>query len=253
MLPVLQIGPLALQTYPLALLLAGWLALALSGRIARRLGIDDDHVYNAGLYALIAGVIVGRLAHVIAYWQAYRTQPLEIFGFNTQAFLLWPGLAGALAVGGWYINRHKLPLIRFLDALAPGLLVGLAVAATGALLVGRVPGAPADLPWSVDLWGVRRHPSQLYETLVLLGVAAVVLWLIWQGSRAGAPALVSLLGYGLMQWLLEPFRAESATILGGLRAAQVIGLGLALLALWGLGTGQRPEPGSVEEGGSAGL
>lgn len=231
MLPVLQIGPLAIQTYPLALLLAGWLALSVSGRAARRLGMEDDHVYNAGLYALIASVIAARFGHVIVYWQAYRTQPLEIFGFNTQAFLFWPGLIAAFAMGGWYIRRHRLPLVRFLDALAPGLLVGLALAAVGALLAGRAPGAAAELPWSVNLWGVRRHPGQLYEAAALLGSAAIVIAMIRRGGPAGMPALVALLGYGLTRWLLEPFRAESVTILGGVRLAQVVGLGLALIAL----------------------
>lgn len=234
MLPVLQIGPFTLPTYPFALLLAGWLALAVSGRAARRFGMDDDHVYNAGLYALIGGFIVGRLAHVIIYWQAYRTQPLEIFGFNTQAFVFWPGGVAALAVAAWYVYRHKLPLVRFLDALVPGALVGLAVVAAGALLAGRAAGAPADLPWSVNLWGVRRHPSQVYEALALLGAAALAASMLRRGSKPGVGAWVGLLGYGLTRWLLEPFRAESAVMLGGLRVAQVIGLLLALIALGGL-------------------
>jgi hypothetical protein len=43
------------------------------------------------------------------------------------------------------------------------------------------------------------------------------------------------MGYGLSRWLLEPFRAESAVIpVIGLRLPQVIGLALALVALWGL-------------------
>lgn len=246
MLPVLQIGPFALQTYPLALLLAGWLGLAVAGRAAKRLGMDDDHVYNAGLYALIGGVIAGRLAHVIVYWQAYRTQPLEVFGFNTQAFLPLPGLLAGLAVAGWYVRRHKLPVVPFLDAVTPGILTALTVAAIGALLVGRNAGAPAELPWAVDLWGVRRHPSQVYEALALAGVAAVVLAMIRQGARPGAPALVGLLGYGLLRWLLEPFRAESATLLGGIRTAQVVGLVLALAALWALARLQRTGGAGVE-------
>lgn len=236
MLPVLQIGPLAIQTYPLALVLAGWVALAIGARAARRVGIDGDHIYNAGLYALVAGVVAGRLAHVIAYLPAYRAQPLEIIGFNTTAFLLWPGVLAALAVTGWYIYRHHLPLVPFLDALAPGLLVGLAVAAVGALLTGRNPGAPADLPWSVTLWGVRRHPVQLYEALGLLAVGLFVLDLIRRGSRPGVPALIALLGWGLVEWLVEAFRSPevSSAVLGGLRLAQVAGLAAALAALVGL-------------------
>ncbi len=55
MLPVLQIGPLAIQTYPLLVVLAGWAALAVGARAARLLQFDGDHVYNAGCTGLWAG------------------------------------------------------------------------------------------------------------------------------------------------------------------------------------------------------
>lgn len=236
MLPVLQLGPFAVQTYPLAFVLAGWLALAVGARAARWLGLDGDHIYNAGLYGLLAGVIAGRLAHVLAFWPAYRSQPLEIFGFNMAAFLLWPAILAAVAVAGWYIYRRKLPLVSLLDAFAPGLLAGLAVAAIGALLTGRNPGAPANLPWSVTLWGIDRHPVQGYEVIALVALAAYVLHLIRLGSRGGEPALIALLGYGLVLWFVEAFRSTdvTATVLGSLRLGQVLGLVMAIAALFGL-------------------
>ena len=241
MLPVLQIGPLAIQTYPLALVLAGWVSLAIAARVASRKGIDGDHIYNAGLYGLVAGLLAARLAHVIAFWPAYRAQPLEILGLNTTAFLLWPGVIAGLAVAGWYIYRHQLPLASMLDAFAPGLLIGLAIAATGALLAGRSPGAPADLPWAVELWGVRRHPVQAYEALGLLAVGLFVLSLTRSDRDSGDPrkgtvALIALLGWGLVEWLVEAFRSPDvvSTLLGGIRTGQVLGLGAALVALLAL-------------------
>lgn len=245
MLPVIQLGPLSLPTYPLALLLAVWLALEIGARVARRLGVDGDHVYNAGMYGLAAGIVAARLGHVVAYWPAYRSQPLEIFGFNISAFLLWPGIVGLLAVAGWYIYRRRLPPAKMLDASAPGLLIGVAVALIGALLAGQAYGAPAaHLPWAVALWGVARHPSQVYEALAALAVAVLAGRIATRGGAPGAAALVALAGYGLSRWLLEPFRAESAVMLGGLRAAQVWGLAVALVALAGLrAIGRRPQLG----------
>ena len=138
-----------------------------------------------------------------------------------------------------------------LDAAAPGVLTGIAIADLGALLAGLNPGTPAPqgLPWAVNLWGVARHPSQAYEALAALAVAGLILWMIMHGSRPGAAALAALAGYGLSRWLLEPFRAESATVLGGLRLAQLLGLAVALVALWGvrilIARSQRHEGGSI--------
>ena len=240
MLPVLQIGPLAIPIYPLSLLLAIWAALAAGAWAAGREGIAGDHIYNAGLYALAAGLIAGRLAHVAVYWPAYRPQPLEIIGLNSRAFLAWPGLIAALVVALWYALRHRLAWGALLDAVAPGILIGLAIASIGALLSGRALGAPADLPWSVTLWGVPRHPIQIYEAVPYLAVAGIVLAAIRRAktrtpqAQPGTPAWLALLGFGLIHWLLEPFRADSTLMLGSLRAAQVFGLLLALCALWAL-------------------
>ncbi len=123
-----------------------------------------------------------------------------------------------------------------LDAFAPGLLVGLSIAAIGALLAGRWPGAPAELPWSVSLWGVRRHPVQVYEAIGFVAVALFVLSVLRAGSRPGYAALIALLGWGLVTWLVEAFRSPdvTSTLAGGLRLPQVLGLAAALVALAGL-------------------
>jgi hypothetical protein len=43
------------------------------------------------------------------------------------------------------------------------------------LASGEAFGAPADLPWSLELWGARRHPSQIYEVIV----ASLTLLFLW--------------------------------------------------------------------------
>ena len=232
MLPILQLGPLALPVYPISLLLAFWVGLALSARAASRLGVDGDHIWNAGLYGLLATIIFGRLGHVIAFWPAYRIQPLDIVGLNAQAFLWGPGLLAGVIVAAWYIRRHKLPWVTVLDAAAPGVLIGLVIANLGALLAGNDVGAPANLPWSVELWGVPRHPVQLYAALGELITLAVVLHALSKPSRPGTAALLGMLGWGLTAWLIEPFRAESVVIVAGIRLWQAIGLSAALVALW---------------------
>lgn len=238
MLPVLQVGPLAVQTYPLALLLSVWVALAVGARLATVLGIEGDHVYNAGLSGLAAGLVVGRLAHVVVFWPAYRLEPLSIVGLNARAFLPWPGVLAGLVVSGFYIYRNRLPLATLLDAAAPGGLVGLALAQLGAWLAGLEPGAPADLPWAIVVWGVRRHPVQLYQVALLLLAFAAVLLVLRRQRRPGRAAWSALLGYGLSLWLTEPFHESSATLLAGLRTLQLLGLAAVLVALLAL----RPQP-----------
>ncbi len=232
MLPILQIGPLAIPTYPLALLIAFWTALEVAGWAARRAGLDGDHLYNAGLFGVLALIAAGRLAHVIAFWPAYRLQPAEIVGLNPQAFLWGPGAIAGLLVAAWYVQRHRLPWPAVADAAAMAALVGLIIVQAGALLAGADLGAATDLPWAVTLWGVRRHPVPVYTALAATLALAATWWAARRSLRRGTAAAVALFGWGITVWLIEPFRAESATILGGLRLMQVIGWAAALSALW---------------------
>lgn len=234
MLPILQLGPLALPIYPLSLLLAIWATLAVGAWAARRLGVAGDHIYNAGLYSLIVAAVVARLAHVAAFWSAYRTQPVEIVGFNVRAFLWWPGLAAALIMVGWYIRRHRLPWVMVADAGSLGALVGIGIACLGAFLAGRGLGSPTELPWGISTWDLPRHPFQLYEALASLAAAALVAGLLTRQEQPGAASLVALAACGLAALLIEPARADSLTTLGGLRVIQLLGLAAVMLALWGL-------------------
>ena len=166
------------------------------------------------------------------YWPAYRSQPLEIIGLNTRAFLLVPALIAAVAAWCWYVYRRKLPWLTMLDALAPGALAAIGIINVGAFIAGRNLGAPSGLPWAVTQFEVARHPVQLYEAAAAFAGAAVVWRMIGRARAPGAAFLVAVAWYGLSRWLLEPFRADSLTMPGGLRTAQVAGFVVALVALW---------------------
>jgi phosphatidylglycerol---prolipoprotein diacylglyceryl transferase len=234
MWPVLQIGPFALQTALLATILAVWAGLALSARLADQRGVDGDHLYNGGLLSLAATMVAARLAHIAAFAPAYLAQPLEMISPNPRAFLWLPGLAAGLIAGAWYIHRHRLHTPQILDLAAPGFLAAIAIRSAGNLLSGEAPGAPTGVPWAINVWGVARHPSQIYEMLAALVVLVAVLGVLRRSVGTGTAAWTAVLGYGLSRLALEPFRAGSATLDGGLRTAQILGLLAALAALWAL-------------------
>lgn len=236
MFPTIPIGPLRLQTYGLVLLAAYLAGLALAARQARRRGIDGDHVYNLGFYALLAGIVAARLGHAVAYFEVYRVDPLQLVSLSPGALLLLPGLAGAAAMAAIYIRRHRLPPAVMLDVLAPGMLLALAVASLGAFLAGRDLGTLSDLPWAVDLFGVRRHPAALYQAGALLALLGLLLRADHRTVlRPGQMTLMALFGYAAIRLFLEPLRAESAVIGDGWRAAQLAALAVVLLSGWLLG------------------
>lgn len=230
MYPIIPIGPARIESRSLFILIAIWATMEIGARLTRRAGLDGDHVYNGGLYALAVGVIAGRLAHVALFWPVYREEPLQIVSLNPNALLPLPLVAGALLTMIVYVWRNRLPLARLADAVAPAILVGLSLFGIGNLLAGRAYGLPTDLPWGISLWGVDRHPTQLYELVLILAVL-IILWRTRRqtGTMDGVTAAWAALGYGAIRLLVDAVRADSLLILDGFRAAQVVGL-LAMLA-----------------------
>lgn len=236
MYPTIPIGPLRLQTYGIFLLLAYMAGLWLAARQARRQGMDGDHIFNLGFYALLAGIVAARLGHAVAFLEVYRTDPLQLLSLSPGAFLPLPGLLGAVAVAAFYMRRHRLPAAATLDALAPGIVLALAVASLGAFLAGNQPGALSELPWAVESFGVRRHPAALYQAAALLGLLALLLAAGRRNAlRPGQLALLGLFGYATVQIFLDPLRAEGLLIAGGWRATQLAALAVVVVSGWLLG------------------
>lgn len=233
MYPVLSVAGLSLPAKPLLVLAGFYVTLSLGARIARRAGIDGDHVWNWGFISALGGLIVARLAYVARFPQPYLQSPLSVLSPRPGTWMPAAGLVGGIIVGYLYLRSRRVPLGAFVDAVAPALAFGWAVYAFANFMAGDAYGTPSNLPWAVEMWGQKRHPVQLYE----MGAALLaVLWLFGRPREVGRGAWGwrLLLAYSLSRLFLESFRGDSTLVLDGYRLAQVGALVGALVALWGL-------------------
>ena len=233
MMPVIQLGSLAIPTKPLLLLLGFYMVLWIGGKGLMTLGMDEDLAWNWGIITAVAGLIIGRLAYAARYPAAYLEAPLSLFsprlaGFMPEAFVI-----GGLLVGYLFLRWRRVPLARFVDGMTPGLVVGWAFYALANFLAGDAYGTPTHVPWAVEMWGAPRHPTQLYEMMAAL---ITLLWILARPVPRGEGrwGWRLLLGYSLSRLIIEGFRADSVLLPGGIRAYQMVALLLALVAVWGL-------------------
>ena len=233
MLPYLRLGPFLLQTSGLALLLGVWLGSWLAEKEAPRVEIMPERVYNLVFFGLIGGLVGARLAYAARFLSAYLENPLSLFALNPNTLAPYPGLLIGLLVAFVYGQRKGLRLRPALDALAPGLAVFMVFLGLAHLLSGDAFGAPSStLPWRIYLWSEYRHPSQVYEILLALGVLLVFIKRPFGEPGRGLNFLwVVALSAGARVFL-EAYRGDSLIWAGGFRAAQVIGLLAMFAALW---------------------
>ncbi|GMR10708.1 MAG: prolipoprotein diacylglyceryl transferase [Anaerolineae bacterium] len=234
MLPILQVGPLAIQ-FPGLLLLAGvWIGSWLIDREAPRHKLPSGVLSNLVFIGLVVGLLGARLWYAARFASVYIENPTGLFSLNPSTLAPVEGALTGLVAMVVYGQRKQLPFWRTMDALALGLAalaiaVGLANIASGDAF-----GAPADVPWAIDLWGARRHPTQIYE--VLLAVA--VFFAIWRlRQKSLAPGILFLAWLSLAaasRLFLEAFRGDSVIVFDALRLPQLLGLAILLAAMAGI-------------------
>lgn len=121
---------------------------------------NPQHISNFVVYALLAGVIGARLFHVVHNWKDYRDNPAEIFATWSGGLEFLGGFVCALAVMFIYFGRKKLSILRFLDILAPAVMLGLAFGRMGCFLNGCCFGAPTELPFAIRFPVVNTHAQR---------------------------------------------------------------------------------------------
>ncbi|MFQ5996223.1 MAG: prolipoprotein diacylglyceryl transferase [Dehalococcoidales bacterium] len=167
------LGPFAIHWYGILIALAVIATLIVAIIEAKRRSEAWEHVLNAALLVIPLGIIGARLYHVIDQWDFYRQNLTLIFG---GAGL---GIFGAIIGGAIglliYTKWKRLSTLRWMDIVAPGLILAQAIGRWGNFFNQELYGYPTDLPWAIYIDPAHRlpgyeafshfHPLFLYESL----------------------------------------------------------------------------------------
>ena len=250
------IGPLTVHYYALCIIVGVAVAIWLGNKRYRTFANDSEQsigvVADVAIYAVPAGIIGGRIYHVI-------TSPAQYFGENGKpidALKIYEGglgIWGAISLGAlvaWFGYRKRakdldLPSFRlFLDALAPGILIAQAIGRIGNWFNGELFGRPFSGSWALEIPVSKRpigylqfetfHPTFLYETIWCLLVAALLIWLTPK-LKAGQSFAIYVALYCVGRFAIESLRIDDANEILGLRVnlwtALIVGLIASALAL----------------------
>lgn len=222
---------------------AGILAgLWLASTLAKRQDIEPEKVMDFVLYAVVSGLLGARLWEVIFGWEKFVSHPVDALKFWDGGLSIQGAVAAGLFVCLLYVYRQKLAFWKFTDVLAPGLVLGQAIGRIGCLLNGDAYGIPTNLPIGViykegtpafTAYGSQPlFPAEIIEGAADLAILFILLRILRKKPFDGMVALSYFLLYSLVRFTLEFWRADSLTMLGGLKAAQITTLGTAALALF---------------------
>jgi phosphatidylglycerol:prolipoprotein diacylglycerol transferase len=235
--PTIEIGPLTLAWHGITIALGILIGGVVAGFEARRRGLDREPLYAIGMILVAGALIGGRLYYLAEHDGLFDTG--EWFG--SRGYTFYGGFIAAALGIAFYVWRKRLS-VEYLDAVAFGLPLGIAIGRIGDVINGehygpatnfflgvRNTNPDADVP-SPD---VAYHSGGLYEVLIGATVFAIVLLLRKRLSRPTAMTwlVIALLAAGRF---VEFFvRSDSDQVALGLEVAQWTSLGLLVVA--GLG------------------
>jgi len=149
-----------------AMLCLGFLAAILvAARRTRRLGQSPDIIYNAALFAFLGGVFGARLFYVLQYREHF-TSIWSLVAIWEGGLTYYGGLVLATVSVVAYLLVSRLPVLYWLDVIAPSLPLGLAFGRMGCLLNGCCYGATCEWPWGIA-WSAGSIPWAEYADTVL--------------------------------------------------------------------------------------
>jgi phosphatidylglycerol:prolipoprotein diacylglycerol transferase len=243
-------GEFYLPTYGVLMALAFLAAIAVTVRLAKRIGLDPEKVTNLAVYAAISGLVGAKLLMFVFDWKYFAENPGQIFSRSTlqAAGVFQGGLILAILVAFAYMKRAGLPQLRTADAFAPGIALGHAIGRLGCFAAGCCWGSYCERPWAVvfhnpeahDLTGVPLdiplHPAQLYDSGAQLLVFLSLYFLFDRLRKPGLVLGLYLLLSSLSRFAVEFYRNHEQSLVAGLSLPQWIALGLAaagaVLIVW---------------------
>jgi phosphatidylglycerol---prolipoprotein diacylglyceryl transferase len=230
--PEIHLGPVNIAWHGLTIALGVLVGGLLAMRWARRHGLAPEPLYAIGGLLAIGGVVGGRIFYVAEHGGAL---------LGTRGFTFDGGVIVATVLIVAYVWRRRLSL-RYLDAVAVGLPLGVAVGRIGDFINGEHYGPQSDFFLAVrnahpDALSPNPHLAYqnggLYEVLLGLLIFAIV-WPL--RNRIRTPLMLVWLVLGLFAFgrFFEFFvRSDSPELALGLNNAQWTSLAMVAVSVVG--------------------
>ena len=215
---------------------------------------------EAGLWVFVGALFGAKLFYIIQYdpfaevlgevWHRHAWRAIFIWRAGV---VYYGGLFGGVAAALLYGKVNRIPLLKGSDLVFPFLAMGQAITRVGCFLNGCCYGYPTEMPWGVRFpaWGhcfrhqvneklimpnavtsLPVHPTQLYMVAGLAVIFIVLLRTLRHKRFDGQVVLGYAFFYGVLRFVVEFFRGDSARSMGGMTVSQTISLAMIAVGLF---------------------
>lgn len=210
---------------------------------AKKRGIDDDTLINMTFGTVILGIIGARLYYVLFNLPYYSKNIIEIFEIWNGGLAIHGGIIFGLLSIIAFCKKHNMNVMRMLDIIVVGLIIGQAIGRWGNFFNSEAYGAITTLEklqsqgipqFIIDgmyILGEYRQPTFFYESVgCIFGFLAMLIVRCGKYLKRGNLTAFYLVWYGILRFLVEGLRSDSL-MLGPIKMAQAVSLVFVLIGI----------------------
>lgn len=222
--PILfTIGNIQIPSYTIFIALGFLVGLAVYFWEARRSrSLGESNIYI--IFGALIGAAIG--AKLLDFVIDYRYFIVNFWSIDT--IFYGKSIIGGL-IGGVVGTKITKKLFKIEgkkgNFFAPAIAIGVAIGRIGCFLRGCCYGKPTNLPWGVNFGdGILRHPTQIYESLFMLGMF-VYLEMVKnrEDVKPGQLLKILMISYFTFRFFVEFIRVQDV-VLFGLTGFQIVSL-----------------------------
>ncbi len=224
--PDIHLGPVTLAWHGLTIAAGIFIGSLAGRRWLRERRLDIEPLYTLGMLLALGGIVGGRIFYLLEHDPGGLVAPGRLFG--SRGFTFDGGFILAAVLIAIYVRRHRLTA-SYLDAVAAGLPIGVAIGRIGDVINGEHYGPRSDSLLAVQnsnpeaLTPNRALAYQnggLYEVLLAAAIFAVVWPLRHRFRRRGSLAWLVLGLFACGRFFEFFVRSDSPQLALGLSVAQ---------------------------------
>lgn len=232
----LDLGFIQIYWYSIFIFVALLVACAVIYKEAKKRGIDEDTMINMTFSTVIFGIIGARLYYVLFNLPYYSKNIVEIFEIWNGGLAIHGGIIFGLLSIIAFCKKNNMNVMRMLDIIVVGLIIGQAIGRWGNFFNSEAYGAITTLEklqsqgipqFIIDgmyILGEYRQPTFFYESVgCVFGFLAMLIIRCGKYLKRGNLTAFYLVWYGVLRFLIEGLRTDSL-MLGPIKMAQAVSL-----------------------------
>ena len=230
-----NIGNFEIRWYGILIVLGIFVGMFIAYYNSKKLNLDFEKIIDGFLVAFPCAIVGARAYYVFFEFDNFKNNIWSIFNLRTGGLAIHGGLIGALIGTIIYCKLKKIEMMKYLDVVAPSLILAQALGRWGNFMNGEAHGDvvsyefiskfPEFIQKGMYLDGHYYNPTFLYESMWNLLIFLILMIILHKkkSNENGVVIASYAVLYSIGRLFIESLRTDSLMI-GNIRIAQFMSI-----------------------------